>query len=152
MAKRSDEEEEETMDEAPPNRLFIGHYVGDPEQWFLAWGKDLEEAALYVDCEKGEPDMDSMREVVGPGFIEFRAKLASLQADEEGVPDEFYPELEAAGSVSLGSGEGIEENDDWITERIQDPLGEPNEPTALAPMGVTLKRLADAYRSFDPDP
>lgn len=149
--RQEPDEDEEFADEAP-NRLFIGHYVGNPDEWFLAWGKDLDEAALYVDCENGEPDMDSMREVVGPGFIEFRAKLATLEAEEEGEEDELYPELEAAGSASFGTGDGVQENDNWIVERIRDPLGQPNESTALSPMGVTQKRLADAYRALDPDP
>lgn len=122
------------------NRLFIGHYVGNPEEWFLAWGETIEQAAVYVDCENGEPDLDSMREVVGPGFIEFKTKLDPDVEDEPPIV-----EYEASGSLSLGGGEGIDENDDWIRERMQDPLGEPNESTELRPMGITQRRLADAY-------
>lgn len=128
-----------------PNRLFIGHYVGNPGSWFLAWGRTLEEAAIYVDCEMGEPDMDSMREVVGPGMIEFEAKLCD---PEQVVDDEQgrYAILSAGKHVSLGTGDGVEDNDDWIAERLKEPLGEPNEPTEFEAMGVTQRRLADAYR------
>lgn len=128
-----------------PNRLFIGHYVGDPESWFLAWGKTLEEAAIYVDCENAEPDMDSMREVAGPGFVEFRPKLEDSPVEDDDVP---IVHLEPGRAMSLGDGEGVEDNDAWISEKIRDPLGLPNEPTPLKPLDVTQKRLSDAYRDL----
>src|SRR5262245_4302387 len=104
--------------------LYVGHYLGNPKEWFLAWGRDKMEAAEYVDCAMGEPDLRSMRRVRGPGFVGFRARVKKEEsiAEGEGHFDVHVLALNR-DEIDLGTGEGYEENNDWIVKRIRKPLG-----------------------------
>lgn len=103
--------------------LFLGHYLGNPKEWFLAWGADKMEAAQYVDDTLGEPDLRSMKRVRGPGMVGFKAKLAR---DGSGEDDDEYAELRLnPKEIDLGMSGGSDENDAWIVKRLKKPLGPP---------------------------
>ena len=67
-------------------RAWLGHYANDPTAWFVAWGRNVADAALEVDCAVAQPDLDSMRPLRGGGFVGFRARLA---ADRDGLEFTF---------------------------------------------------------------
>lgn len=134
------------------NRLFLGHYLGNENEWFLAWGETKMAAALYVDCSMGEPDLRSMREVVGPGYFGFRA---TIEQSEDGEPDDYVEfsnptdvDCHPLFELCLGSGEGITENDAWIMRHLKEPLGDPVKrdvsPAAEA-LGLAQPELVREY-------
>lgn len=103
--------------------LFIGHYLGNHKEWFLAWGRDKMEASQYVDDALGEPDLRSMKRVKGPGLVGFKAKVVREDDGEEVFE---YAELRLhPKEIQLGEGEGYEENGEWIVKRLKKPLGPP---------------------------
>jgi len=54
--------------------VWIGHYKGNPEEWFVVWAKSKHEAFLQIDPIVGEPDMKSFMELTAPGFVGFEPK------------------------------------------------------------------------------
>ena len=52
-------------------KVWIGHYKGNPAEWFVVWSKDKHEAFLQIDPIAGEPDMTSLKELNAPGFANF---------------------------------------------------------------------------------
>ena len=55
-------------------KVWIGHYVDYPKEWFVVWAKSKDEAFLQIDPVVGEPDMDSFMELTAPGFVTFAPK------------------------------------------------------------------------------
>jgi hypothetical protein len=52
-------------------RVWVGHYQGNPKEWFVVWAKDEREAFLQIDPIVAEPDMTSLKELRVPGFVNF---------------------------------------------------------------------------------
>jgi hypothetical protein len=89
-------------------KVWIGHYKGNPEEWFVVWAKSKHEAFLQIDPIVGEPDMNSFMELTAPGFVDFTPK-----EDEKG--DYFGyspPEEDVRGGYWLvfGGAEGKEDD------------------------------------------
>jgi hypothetical protein len=55
--------------------VWIGHYQGNPKEWFVVWAKDKEEAFLQIDAVVAEPDMTSLKEIHVPGFVNFTVEF-----------------------------------------------------------------------------
>lgn len=60
-------------------KIWIGHYSGNTKEWFVVWANNKAEAWDKVD-EVGDPDTQSFRELVSPGF----ANCSVDHYDEEG--------------------------------------------------------------------
>jgi len=54
-------------------KVWIGHYKGNPKEWFVVWAENKHEAGLQIDPVAGEPDMRSLKELKAPGFVDFTA-------------------------------------------------------------------------------
>jgi len=65
-------------------RLWIGHYLGQPEEWFLVWAPNKDEAMVMVDDNVAEPDSRSMKELKEMGMIDLKA------VKEEDDTEAFY--------------------------------------------------------------
>lgn len=52
-------------------KVWVGHYRGNPKEWFVVWAKNKREAFLQIDPIVGEPDMESLKELHAPGFVDF---------------------------------------------------------------------------------
>lgn len=101
-------------------KLWVGHYRGRQDDWFLAWGDTKLEAAAHISEEWAEPELRSMRAVEGPGGFSFSVEVAQGE-------DEEFPLLLTAPDgdpidASLGANAGIDENEAWIIERVRVPL------------------------------
>lgn len=84
-------------------KVWIGHYKGNPEEWFVVWAKTKREAFLQIDPITGEPDLNSFMELTAPGFVDFTPK------DVNGEYFELRPnseEIKAGYWMVLGGGEG----------------------------------------------
>lgn len=106
---------------AAPMKLWIGHYLGVPDEWFVAWGDTKLEAAAVVYETWGEPDLRSMRVVEMPGALSFRVEPVETEAGE---PTPLYlnaDDGEEELAIALDD-EGLEA---WILARAEDPLPEP---------------------------
>lgn len=55
-------------------KVWIGHYKGNPKEWFVVWAKSKNEAFLQIDPLTGEPDLSSFMELTAPGFVDFAPK------------------------------------------------------------------------------
>lgn len=55
-------------------KIWIGHYKGNSKEWFVVWAKNEHEAFLQIDPIMAEPDMESLKELHAPGFINFSVK------------------------------------------------------------------------------
>ena len=56
-------------------KIWVGHYKGNPKEWFVVWAKSKREAFLQIDPITGEPDMQSLKELTAPGFFDFAVDL-----------------------------------------------------------------------------
>ena len=63
-------------------KVWIGHYKGNPKEWFVAWAKTKQEVFLQIDPIVAEPDMDSLKELHAPGFVNF---TVDFDEQHEGV-------------------------------------------------------------------
>lgn len=135
-------------------KLWLGHYLGAPHEWFVAWGETKMEAAAHVGAEWAEPDLRSMRIIESPGAINFRVEVGE---DEDGEERPVYLNTDSGEeelSMSLGTDEGYEENDAWILERLQAPLPEllvRAAGAAGAAVGVRQEALLRAVVEGDGD-
>jgi hypothetical protein len=71
-------------------KVWIGHYKGNPEEWFVVWAKDRHEAFLQIDPIVAEPDMVSLKELSAPGFASFTVSFK----DEKRKEIKFLPPAE----------------------------------------------------------
>lgn len=55
-------------------KVWLGHYLGNAQEWFVVFANSKDEAVNFVDCEIGEPDFDSIRPLRHPGMIGFQVK------------------------------------------------------------------------------
>ncbi len=51
-------------------KVWIGHYVENPKEWFVVWANCVEDAWDVVDVV-GSPETNSLREIVSPGLANF---------------------------------------------------------------------------------
>ena len=49
-------------------KIWLGHYVDNTKEWFIAWARDIAELVLMIDGVVGEPDQRSLRQLFTPGF------------------------------------------------------------------------------------
>lgn len=89
--------------------VWIGHYKGNPSEWFLVWAETEDDAFLLMDGMEGEPDRRSMRVLNNEGLVNFSAKLAT----ESG---ETYAEVVPSTLVLM------EEDNDHVVELVREPL------------------------------
>lgn len=89
--------------------VWIGHYKGNPSEWFLVWAETERQAFLLMDAMEGEPDKRSMRVLRNEGLVNFRAGLAK----ESG---ETYAEVEPSTLVLM------EEDNEHVVELLREPL------------------------------
>ena len=99
-------------------KLWIGHFYQAPEEWFLVWGKTRDEAINYIDCEIGEPDVRSMKPVLIPGMMCFKA---TIEEEEDYEALEFTIRQD---EFSLAEGDEQDKLNEWILKRMKNPLKE----------------------------
>lgn len=102
-------------------RAWIGHYMGNPREWFIVFGETADEALHYVDCAWAEPDRRSLIPIRHVAAMNFKTELAS-DGDSEYVETSAHPD-----EISLGEGEGWDDLSEWIKLRMKEPLGDPTE-------------------------
>ena len=89
-------------------KVWIGHYKGNPEEWFVVWAKSKHQAFLQIDPIVGEPDMASLMELSVPGFVDF-----TPNEDEDGGYFEYSPpEEDVKAGYWLVFGGGLGQTDD----------------------------------------
>jgi hypothetical protein len=124
-------------------KAYIGHYVGAPHSWFFITANSPEEAIDFIDCEWGEPDARSLKEVKGPIAFQF---VARLEEDEEGEDVvEYEPDTDDS-TLSLGEGAGYWDASDWVKERLRTPFGLPGEDDFRAMDAVLGKEMPEAWK------
>jgi len=97
-------------------KVWIGHYKGNPKQWFVVWAKSKHEAFLQIDPIVGEPDLNSFMELTAPGFVDF---TLTPKEDERGEYFEYSPpEGDVRGGYWLVFG-GAERKYDDIAEHFK---------------------------------
>lgn len=101
-------------------RAWVGHYLGNPNEWFLIFGETVDEALDHVDNEWGEPDRRSIMPIRHPMGFNFRAELEDDGSDHPYAVTRPHPE-----EMTLGEGGGHWELQEWITQRLKEPLGGP---------------------------
>jgi hypothetical protein len=72
--------------------LWIGHYEGNPVEWFIVQAKNRGEAIVAVDGQYGQPDEDSIQrfDPSDDAFVlNFRLKNTT-EASEEDNPIEIH--------------------------------------------------------------
>ncbi len=100
-------------------KLWIGHYLGDPREWFMVWANTKEDAIGIIDAQYGEPDVRSLKQIDRPGCMGLFAKKD--ESDEEG----FYflePNLDDPPILERSSGITAER---WVEQCITKPFGPP---------------------------
>lgn len=102
-------------------RAWIGHYMGNPREWFIVFGETVDEALHYVDCAWAEPDRRSMTPIRHVAAMNFKTELVS-DGELEYVETRAHPD-----EISLGEGEGWDDLSEWIKLRMKEPLGDPTE-------------------------
>lgn len=102
-------------------RAWIGHYMGNPREWFIVFGETVDEALHYVDCAWAEPDRRSLKPIRHVAAMNFKTELAS-DGEFEYVEKTAHPD-----ELSLGEGEGWDDLSEWIKLRMKEPLGDPTE-------------------------
>ena len=70
-------------------KVWVGHWSGNPKDWFIVWAKDKREAVLYLDGAIAEPDLDSLMELKDCGYVEFSPKKNSKEEHFEYIPSEM---------------------------------------------------------------
>jgi hypothetical protein len=99
-------------------KAWIGHYKGNPTEWFVVWAKDRQEAFLQIDPIVAEPDMKSLMELSAPGFANFTASY-----DKKKGKLTFSPSAEdVKAGYWLVFGGALGKNDDignHITSRMK---------------------------------
>ena len=91
--------------------VWIGHYKGNPSEWFLVWGESERDAFLMMDAMEGEPDRRSMRVLRHEGLLNFRAELAK----ESG---ETYADVTPSTLVL------VEDDNEHVVDLLREPLDE----------------------------
>ena len=101
-------------------KIWIGHYKGNPKEWFVVWAKSKHEAFLQIDPVVGEPDLNSFFELSAPGFVDF---ILTPKEDERGKYFEYSPPEEDVGKgywLVFGGSEGkIDEISEHFTSCIK---------------------------------
>lgn len=122
-------------------KLWLGHYLGAPDQWFVAWGETKMDAARYVDEIWGAPDVRSMRPVQGVGAVNFRVEDG---VDDEGARHVYFHNADDGEEelvMDLGGADGDEANEDWILKCVDAPFEGEEE----------AEHLLDTYVEDDSD-
>jgi len=94
--------------------VWIGHYKGNPSEWFLVWAETEDAAFLLMDGMEGEPDRRSMKLLKEEGLVSFHARL-------EKESGEVYAECKPESVVLM------EEDNAHIVELLQEPLDVPGD-------------------------
>ena len=97
--------------------MWIGHFYGYSNEWFVAWGGTRLEAINQLDCTFGEPDVRSMKPIKSTGSFCFQAELVQFDDDETEIPEIKLHEDEF-------DIENSQEIYDWIKKRIKNPFKE----------------------------
>lgn len=113
-------------------KAWLGHYAGNPSEWFVVFAKTKDEAVNFVDCEVDEPDYDSVRPLEGEGMVGF-----TVVRDK---PDEVLFKVDEGGIVLHEDDERIEK-ESLVAQRNG---GKEVSPTA-AQLGVTDPRVYATY-------
>ena len=93
--------------------MWVGHYKGNPKEWFVVWAKNEREAFLQIDPVVGEPDMTSLKELRAPGFVDFSAD------SEDGTVRFLPPKEDVEGGFWLVFGGALGQTDnveDYISQ------------------------------------
>ncbi|MCK4477390.1 hypothetical protein KAU88_02540 [Candidatus Bathyarchaeota archaeon] len=96
-------------------KIWIGHYSGNPEEWFVVWAKNKDEAFHQIDPISGKPDMGSLKELHAPGFMSFTVQL-------KGKPEEMLflpPKQDVEGGYWLVFGGGLGQVEHGFEEHIR---------------------------------
>lgn len=72
-------------------KIWLGHYVDNAKEWFIAWARDITELVLMIDGVVGEPDQKSLRQLFTPGFANCHVHLSK----------EGYPSISLAKDKTL---------------------------------------------------
>lgn len=127
-------------------RAWVGHYLGNPNEWFLIFGETVDEALDHVDNEWGEPDRRSIMPIRHPMGFNFRAELEDDGSDHPYAVTRPHPD-----EMTLGEGGGHWALQEWITLRLKEPLGEP-EVREVSKMAEQLGiEDAETLRRYLPD-
>ena len=58
-------------------KIWLGHYVDNTKEWFIAWARDMPELVLMIDGVVGEPDHKSLRQLFTSGFANLHVRFGS---------------------------------------------------------------------------
>jgi hypothetical protein len=58
-------------------KIWLGHFVDNTKEWFIAWARDIRELVLMIDGVIGEPDQRSLRQLLTPGFANCHVHFSS---------------------------------------------------------------------------
>ena len=99
-------------------KLWIGHILEEPENWFLVWAETEAEALLMVDSTYGEPDVRSLLEIDLPGCLSL---LVEQTEEFEGEStDLLIPNCDDELVMERSNKPSVE---DWITYCLNHPFG-----------------------------
>jgi hypothetical protein len=140
-------------------RLWIGHYLGLPEEWFLVWAPDKTEALVMVDGTVAEPDPRSMRELKGMGMIDLKMVKEENPDSSEDSPEYLYylgqigdSEVDASRQAEGMRYDNMVEIDDevgeWIKKCVETPFKPPmtRETSSIAKsLGIYRPEVLRAY-------
>lgn len=134
-------------------KLWVGHYYGMPDEWFLAWARNKDDAALIIDGEVGEPDLRSLREVKHEGFID----LKLVKEDDPDGKNPFYV-LHQIGDEEVERKEHYDNTVyfeelfdglmEWFEKCNQEPfpIANEHEDNISKQMGIHQNDLNDLYK------
>lgn len=140
-------------------RLWIGHYLDLPEEWFLVWAPDKLEALAMVDSNVAEPDPRSMRELKEMGMIDLKMVKEEDPDSDENSPEYFYY-LGQIGDSEVDSSRQAEGmhydnmvvfDDDvqaWIEKCVENPFKAPKTEDVsdvASFMGIRQPEVLGAY-------
>lgn len=96
-------------------KVWIGHYLGNPKEWFVVWAKNKDEAFAQIDPISGEPDMESLKELHAPGFVSFTVQLKGKHGEVLFMP----PKQDVEGGYWLVFGGALRQSETDLVEHIR---------------------------------
>jgi hypothetical protein len=98
-------------------KVWVGHYAGNKNEWFVVGAKNKGEAFLQIDPIVAEPNMDSLKELHAPGFVNFSVELRKEDKDLGIIPHFLPPKEDVESGYWLVFGGALGE-DDEVNEYI----------------------------------
>ncbi len=68
-------------------KVWLGHYNGNPKEWFVVWATCVEDAWDVVD-QVGDVETHSLRELVSPGLANFHIDCKEEDVEGERITEQ----------------------------------------------------------------